>query len=292
MKNQYLTIFMLTIATNAYAELPLSLEELLTDKGKLKLESGISYVNGERSENLFSAPIYVQTGANSFVAVPTALNQTHSNSDIIVGTVGLRYGLTGKTDIYGNASYLWQENRNFDSETAENSKERNRNLSDVSLGISHTFLQDGKNPALIGFIESSVYEKSHGKASSGKSWLVGATTYKAIDPMVLSLTATYRHNMKKNIDGDQYKTGNYIMLNPSVSFAANDKISLTGGVQWFNTQADTINNEKQTTRNTSTYVHAGVGYGITRDTALNASVRWTVSGQGDSELKLGMVHKF
>ena len=33
---------------------------------------------------------------------------------MLLGNVGLRYGLTGKTDIYGNLSYLWNSERNFD----------------------------------------------------------------------------------------------------------------------------------------------------------------------------------
>ncbi|MDD0759679.1 hypothetical protein PSZ75_23390, partial [Shigella sonnei] len=90
----------------------------------------------------------------------------------------------------------------------------------------HTFLKDGKNPALIAFLESTVYEKSRNKASSGKSWLIGATTYKAIDPIVLSLTAAYRINGSKTLSDDvKYKAGNYWMLNPNISFAANDRIS-------------------------------------------------------------------
>lgn len=292
MINKYLlTAIMATVTSQTvYADLPLSLEELLTDKGKFKLESSISYVNTERNQSEFANPIYIQTSATHFVAVPTALNQTTSNHDIILATVGLRYGLTGKTDIYGNASYLWQKNRQFDHSGSLNNSDKR--LSDVSLGVSHTFLQDGKNPALIGFLETSLYEKSHGKASSGKSWLIGATTYKAIDPIVLSFTGVYRHHFKKKIDGIDYKSGNYIMLNPSISFAANDTISLTGGVQWLNAQADTQNGKKLSARNTSTYVHAGVGYGITRDTAFNATVRWKTSGQSSSEFKLGIAHSF
>ncbi|MCD0229579.1 hypothetical protein LN378_32665, partial [Enterobacter hormaechei subsp. steigerwaltii] len=107
---------------------------------------------------------------------------------MLAGTLGLRYGLTGNTDSYGSGSYLLHEERKLDG----NGKTRNKRMSDISAGISHTFLKDDKNPALIGFLESTVYEKSRNKASSGKSWLIGATTYKAIDPVVLSLTAAYR----------------------------------------------------------------------------------------------------
>ncbi|WP_338691836.1 meta-pathway of phenol degradation family protein [Neisseria leonii] len=284
-------IFTLSLCTFTRADLPLSLEDILTDKGKVKLESSIAYINSERSKNQFANPIYIQTANNTFVAVPTTLDNTDSNSDMLVGTAGLRYGLTGKTDIYGSASYLWRSSREFDG--SGSLKNSSRRFSDVSLGVSHTFMQDGKNPALIGFAETTLYEKSHGKSSSGKSWTIGATTYKAIDPIVLSFTGAYRHNLKKKTaDGNDFQAGNYIMLNPSVSFAANDKISLTGGVQWLNAQADKTNGEKLSSRNTSTYAHAGVGFGVTRDTALNASVRWKVSGQSNSELKLGLTHNF
>ncbi|HEZ0914891.1 TPA: meta-pathway of phenol degradation family protein [Neisseria meningitidis] len=290
-KHKCLIDFILTVASQiAYADLPLSLEELLTDKGKFKLESSISYINTERNQSEFANPIYVQTSATNFVAVPTEINRTNSNSDTLLGTVGLRYGLTGKTDIYGSVGYLWHNDRQFNG--SGSLKNSDSYLSDASLGISHTFLQDGKNPALIGFLETSLYEKSHSKASSGKSWLIGTTTYKAIDPIVLSLTGLYRHHFKKNINGIDYKSGNYIMLNPSVSFAANDTVSLTGGVQWLNAQTDTQNGKKLSARNTSTYVHAGVGYSFTRNTVFNATARWKTSGQSSSELKLGISHSF
>lgn len=106
-------IFTFFACAFARADLPLNLEDILTDKGKVKLESSLTYVNSERSKNQFANPIYIQTSNNTLVAVPTTLGNTDSNSDMIVGTAGLRYGLTGKTDIYGSASYLWRSSREF-----------------------------------------------------------------------------------------------------------------------------------------------------------------------------------
>lgn len=292
LKNKLLFIFAVFLITPfSHADLPLSLEDLFTDKGKIKLESSFTYVNSERSHQQFANPIYIQTHQNSFVSVPTSLGHTENNSDIMVGSVGLRYGLTGKTDIYSSMSYLWRNQREFNG--LENMKQNSRHFSDASFGINHTFMQDGKNPALMGFVETNLYEKSQGQSSSAKSWTLGLTTYKAIDPIVFSLTGSYRLHLKKKMpDNETFQAGNYWAVNPSVSFAANDKISLTGGVQWLNAQSDKHNGEKISVRTTSTYAHAGVGFGITRDTALNASVRWKVSGQGSAELKLGLTHRF
>ncbi|HFC7000173.1 TPA: meta-pathway of phenol degradation family protein, partial [Neisseria meningitidis] len=274
---------------STYADLPLTIEDIMTDKGKWKLETSLTYLNSENSRAELAAPVYIQTGATSFIPIPTEIQENGSNTDMLAGTLGLRYGLTGNTDIYGSGSYLWHEERKLDG----NGKTRNKRMSDISAGISHTFLKDDKNPALIGFLESTVYEKSRNKASSGKSWLIGATTYKAIDPVVLSLTAAYRINGSKTLSSNtKYKAGNYWMLNPNISFAANDRISLTGGIQWLGKQPDRLDGKKESARNTSTYAHFGAGFGFTKTTALNASARFNVSGQSSSELKFGVQHTF
>ncbi|CBA05160.1 hypothetical protein [Neisseria meningitidis] len=289
MKRIFLPALPAILPLSTYADLPLTIEDIMTDKGKWKLETSLTYLNSENSRAELAAPVYIQTGATSFIPIPTEIQENGSNTDMLAGTLGLRYGLTGNTDIYGSGSYLWHEERKLDG----NGKTRNKRMSDISAGISHTFLKDDKNPALIGFLESTVYEKSRNKASSGKSWLIGATTYKAIDPVVLSLTAAYRINGSKTLSSNtKYKAGNYWMLNPNISFAANDRISLTGGIQWLGKQPDRIDGKKESARNTSTYAHFGAGFGFTKTTALNASARFNVSGQSSSELKLGVQHTF
>ncbi|MBG9011488.1 meta-pathway of phenol degradation family protein [Neisseria meningitidis] len=289
MKRIFLPALPAILPLSTYADLPLTIEDIMTDKGKWKLETSLTYLNSENSRAELAAPVYIQTGATSFIPIPTEIQENGSNTDMLAGTLGLRYGLTGNTDIYGSGSYLWHEERKLDG----NGKTRNKRMSDISAGISHTFLKDDKNPALIGFLESTVYEKSRNKASSGKSWLIGATTYKAIGPVVLSLTAAYRINGSKTLSSNtKYKAGNYWMLNPNISFAANDRISLTGGIQWLGKQPDRLDGKKESARNTSTYAHFGAGFGFTKTTALNASARFNVSGQSSSELKFGVQHTF
>ena len=290
-KNRIVFLFITTVySVFSFADMPLSLEELYTDKGKLKLSTNISYANYDRTDTLMDSPIIIQTINNSFAVIPSVFSQTKSNSDILIGTLGLRYGLTGKTDIYGNVSYLWQSSRSFNG--VNESKEKDHYLSDATVGISHTFLEDGKNPALISFVEMSAYEKVLNKSSSAKSWVVGATTYKAIDPVVLSLTAAYRWNGKRNTELGNYKPANYILINPSVSFAVNDKISFSGDIQWLNTQSERIDGEKIAPRNTATYAKFGVGFGLSDKTTLNASARWKISGNSSAELNFGLTHQF
>lgn len=133
----YVVLCLASVTSSVFADLPLSLEELLTDKGKWKLETSINYVNSESQKAQLSSPALVQVSNASFISVPTEIDEKPQNSDVLVGTIGLRYGLTGNTDLYVNSSYLWKEERYFDD---EKSKQRSKSLSDVSLGINHQLM--------------------------------------------------------------------------------------------------------------------------------------------------------
>ncbi|MFZ1181104.1 MAG: hypothetical protein WAN92_06250 [Herbaspirillum sp.] len=89
----------------AWADLPLTVEDLITDKGKLKLEASISYANADRQGISTDDPLTIQTGPTSFITLPTRIGESISNSDTTVATLDLRYGLTARAEIY--ASAVW-----------------------------------------------------------------------------------------------------------------------------------------------------------------------------------------
>lgn len=72
MKN-ILFVFASLVPLCARADLPLSLEDVMTDKGKLKLDASVTYINSESSRSELTAPVYIQTGAASFIPVPTEI---------------------------------------------------------------------------------------------------------------------------------------------------------------------------------------------------------------------------
>lgn len=290
MKYRIISILIISFSNTVFADLPLSLEDVLTNKGQWKLETSFNYINSENTKSEFLSPLYIHTANGSFIPVPTELVDKNQNSDLIVANLGLRYGLNGNTDLYGNSSYLWKEERSFIND--EKNKTRTNKFSDLSIGISHTFLKDENNPALIGFLEGNIYEKSQKKHSSFKSWLVGITTYRAIDPIILSLTTSYRMNLKKNTHDNTIKDGNYFMVNPSVSFAANDRVTLTTGMQWLLKQADKINGYKQGVTQTSTHLYLGTGFSLTNKISANISTRFNISGKSSSEIRLGLQYSF
>ena len=289
-KVRFAATMLALVSASAHADLPLTVEDLITDKGKVKLDLSVAYANSDRQGVSTGEPITVQTGATSFVTLPTLIGESRGNSDSLVGTLGLRYGLTGKAEIFARTSYLHSSSRRSDvSGTSSHSDNR---FADAWAGINYQFKKDDDTPALLGFAEIALREKHEESSSSFKSALLGLTTYKAIDPVVFSLTTAYRFNQSRQ-DGDKtYKPGNLLLLNPSIAFAVNDRVTLTTGMQWTNRQADKWESVAQVFRRTSTDLQLGVGFGISKGSTVNLTFKSNVSGSSGADLRLNWLHTF
>jgi len=93
--------FRLTFGTAAHADLPLTIEDLIADKGKVRLNLSLNYTNSERKDISL-----VPMGSRSHISVPAK-----NNSDILIGFLSLGYDLTRNTEIYGSGGYLYSNAR-------------------------------------------------------------------------------------------------------------------------------------------------------------------------------------
>jgi len=284
-----LPVSLFVVITPVRAELPLSIEDIITDKGKVKLELSMSYANLESSGISVGEPFVVQTGPTSFITLPTSIGERTTNSDSLIGTLGLRYGLTSNTEIYTRTNYLHFNQRSIEADGTKDSSDHNR-WADAWGGINYRFKKDDDTPAILGFSEIAFYEKHNESRSSLKSAIMGFTTYKAIDPVVLSLTASYQFNKERKDGKIDYKPGNLILVNPSVAFAVNDRITLITGMQWINRTPDRLNRQDQGMRRTSTDLVLGVGYGVTKGNTLNLIFKSNASGRGGADLRLNWLY--
>ena len=117
------------------AELPLAVADLMTDKGEIRLDLSMAYANAARQGVSTGGAILVQTGSSSFVALPTIITNSLGNSDILVGTAGLRYGATPNTELYARISGLSTRHRHsdaFGSSSANDSR-----FADAWFGVNH-----------------------------------------------------------------------------------------------------------------------------------------------------------
>ena len=272
----------------AWADLPLTIEDLITDKGKVKLDLSLAYANADRHGISTGDPIIVQTGPTSFIMLPTQIGERIGNSDTAVATFGMRYGLSAKAEVYTRMSGTWSTLRT--SGVNGNSTNTEYGFADAWAGINYQFKNDDDHPALLGFVEISLREKHTYSSASFKSAMLGFTTYKAIDPIVLSLTTAYRFNQTRRNGLQDYQPGNLLLLNPSIGFAVNDRVTLTTGMQWVHRQADQFNHQSQGVDRTTTELLLGVGYGFDKNNILNTTLKSNVSGRNGSELRTSWLY--
>jgi len=175
-----LAVMLCSLGTVAQADLPLVVESLLTDKGKLKLNLSLAYSNSTTMGFL--------------------------NSDTLVGTATLRYGLTGKTEIYARGSGLYS---NIRTSAGEKSDVRFLN---TWVGTSYQFKKDTETPALIGFVDGSLIEQGKYSTYALKSWAAGLTAYKSIDPIVFVFSGYYGLNLPRKDGETTIDPGNTFLL--------------------------------------------------------------------------------
>jgi len=280
---------LLCLSPATLADLPLTIEDLITEKERFKLELSLTYANAEQQGISVGQPITVQVGSTSFISIPAWVGERRGNTDALVGAAGLRYGLSEKAEIYARASYLRTEQRNTDASGDSQSSESR--FADAWAGVNYQFKQDDETPALLGFAEMALREKHRFSSASFKSALLGLTTYKAIDPVVFSLTGAYRINRSRK-DGDvDYRPGNLLLLNSSLGFAVNERVTLTTGMQWSSRRADQYGKERGL-RYTRTDLLLGASYGFTGKSVININLKANVSGQDGADLLLSWLRQF
>lgn len=152
---------------HALADLPLTVEDLITDKGKVKLDLTVAYANADRQGISTGEPVTVQTGPTSFITLPTAIGESIGNSGTAVATLGLRYGLSAKSEIYARLSGLTA--RQCSSGLAGTASSTESGFADAWAGVNHQFRQDDATPAVLGFAEIALREKHRSSSARFKS---------------------------------------------------------------------------------------------------------------------------
>jgi hypothetical protein len=141
----------------------------------------------------------------------------------------------------------------------------------------------------LGFAEVALREKQQHNSAALKSAMLGITTYKAIDPVVFSLTTAFQMGKSRKDGNLSYKPGNLWFASPSVAFAVNDRITLTTGMQWATRQPGAWDGMTRGYRTTTTDLTLGVGYGIEKGESLNFSVKSNLSGGEGADFRLNWI---
>jgi len=278
-------------STWAHADLPLTIENLLTAENRWRVEMGLTYAGSDR-HNIDARFTTLQTGPGQFITLPVAVGAARQNRDTLILTPGLRYGWSLQTEIYSRLSALFDDTRTQDIDG--NQEHFNKKINDAWLGINHRFSEDNDTPALLGFFEVSLAENA---ALSGNDWsyghtgLFGFTTYRTTDPIVLSLTAGYRHSLARNTPNGRIDPGDLLFLKPGIAFAVNNDVTLITGLQWQLQTRETLDGRKSGIRTTSSEIELGMGYAWNKQLTLQFNTRADVTGDSGIQLSLVAIYK-
>ncbi|MDO4896033.1 MAG: hypothetical protein Q3971_01615 [Moraxella sp.] len=275
----------------AHADLPLTVDDLLADKKRFRLDTDVSYYNHHKSSSTTQGFDVVDLG-NGRTAYLPSIGESNTNTDSIIMGLGLRYGVSDKLEIgvKGNGIYRNARHQNG-SELTSN---KDTYLQDISLSTQYqTTKNHAKLPDSLIFGELSVHDNTQGlKHESGTSALVGFTTYTVNDPIVLSLTGAYQYRAKRETNaGNRMDLGDTATLSGSVGFAVNPDITLTGGVGVRHKWADKNELGRLENNSTQTTLNLGLAYALNARSNLTANVRTPISGDGGSTLSVGLTTK-
>ena len=103
--------------------------------------------------------------------------------------------------------------------------------------------------------------------------MVGLTAYRSIDPVVLSITTGYQHT--------KTPLNNSWFISPSISFVANNEVTLTAGFNMNFRQPDTA----------QTGLELGLGYSLSQQDTLSVKVQTDISDYTGSNISLKWIHK-
>ncbi|OOS02316.1 Outer membrane protein beta-barrel domain-containing protein [Moraxella cuniculi DSM 21768] len=292
MKLKYLMPIFATVSTIAHADLPLTVEDLTTDKNRFKLDTSLSYYN--QSQTSLAPQTYgmADLGNGRVIILPAPAAENNSNTDMLIVGAGLRYGISDSWEVGVRGNFVHTAERYTIDQKPNQSN--NRFLQDIYLGMQYSFKDNKKFPDSLLFAEISAYDNTQGlRSKSGSSVLVGGTVYTINDPIVLSLTGSYQYNgNRKTLHNTAVDLGDVLAINGVVGFAVNPDITLTGGVGIQYKKADNFEDMGQISHNqTQTSLNLGMAYALSARSNLTANVRTNISGGNNSTLSLGITTK-
>ena len=260
----------IALAEPCLADLPLMIEDLLTKEKTVQLNFGVTYSNQVR---------------NDFMLY---------NQDRVISRLGIRYGLTSNTEVYSRITGVYSETRTlgFSDTAASTNTCRWRNFVG---GVNHRFSQENATPAVLGFIETAFIENAGSsnteKLVYGKTWNAGLTAYRSIDPVVLALTVGYSYTAPRTVNGrGNVDPGDLLYLEPNLSFAVNDQVSLSGGFRISHLDKAKGPGADPDIRTTRIDLLLGLSFAPTAKVTLHANVLADISGDAGSSVGVHLTY--
>jgi hypothetical protein len=198
------------LSVPSWAQLPLNIEALLVSEHRLT-----AIVGSSRSSHREPA-LRPAAGGSGLAWRELTVEQA---------TLGLRYGLTARLEVnaqYQRSSLRWDLDEQF-AGTASGERLVVGGNWLAARGVGGSLLLDARLAALGRPLAA---DGGWQRATAGS---LGATWYRALDPVVLSVAARYRREAPRDSAVGRRRGGDRLSADAAVNFAVNDRVTLIGG---------------------------------------------------------------
>ncbi len=217
-------------------------DEILTEKNKLKLETSISYANIKKKENVIS-PITYQTSSGNYVNIPTYLGVSATNQDYINYGFNLKYGINKDFEVFTNLNLFTSDIRISDASFSSKSE---NDFNSLNIGFTYQIKEEDERASFLVGASTDVMERisfgiNNKKDLNFKSYSFFAISYYTVDPIVFLLKASYRLNLEKKDNGQSIESGDIFSISPNIYFAVNPYTSINWGIKYQHEGKDKVN---------------------------------------------------
>ena len=250
--------------SSAKAQLPLSIETLLMPPSTFTVSTQAHWRQARQ-------PVLARRNDDSGGAF---LSLGHRSVEQGIASVGARYGVSRRLELKGRVSHRQTRWR-----TPGNPAISRRGYR-AAMGLSWLLQPERGAPAVLLDAEVDLLSRA-ATPGAGRAWLdgvgFGVTTYRSLDPVVLSLSANYRRQRERSLDPGGSGASEMLVLAPQVNFAVNAQVTLVGGlsVQYQTGNVSPLDDRGSTV---STALRLGIGYAAGRRTTLFLNTNVATSG--------------
>jgi len=267
-------------------------DELLTEKNKIQSDVSISYINTQRNSGDVGLIEY-QSANGDFVSIPTYLGNIESQSDRLVYSLALRYGLSKDIEVFGFGNFYSSTEHSL-STSGEASHSSSR-FSSFGIGGVYQVRGEDDYPALMvgGTIDLIDYDEMFKQNFYFKSGSVFVSSYYTTDPLVFFFKASYGFNTSYSSDSHTLEAGNILSITPQIHFAVNPYTSLNWGVRYQYKQKDTYDGQAISTNQSQLGWLFGMSYELNVKSVISVDMeKADASTYSQSSMTLNYSYKF
>lgn len=216
--------------------------------------------------------IEYQSANGDFVSVPTYLGSVESQSDRLMYSLALRYGISKDLEIFGFGNFYSSTEHTLSANGTASRDDSG--FSSCGAGWVYQIHKEDDYPAVLigGTIDLIDNDELLKKNFYLKSGSVFVSSYYTSDPVVFFLKASYGHNGSHANKTHSLEAGNVFSLTPQIYFAVNPYMSLNWGVRYQYKQKDTYDGNAISTNQSRLGWLFGVSYELNAKSVISADM--------------------